>query len=125
MLFYHESFKKIRENKCLTLEEIGERLGVSKQTVQKWEDGAVRPRPGKIYALARLLDVSVADLSDLRPEMQTEPASAPPGDAAVAPDGRRAAPVQVLRWRDLILKIINSDELSDAEKVKVLKVLQK
>ena len=68
MLFYNDLFKKFRESKCYTLEEIGRRVGVSKQTVQKWEAGIANPRPSNVYALAKVLDISVIDISDLRPE---------------------------------------------------------
>ena len=68
MLFYNELFKSYRQSRCLTLEEIGHRIGVSKQTVQKWETGSVKPRPDKVYALAEILNLSVVDISDLKPE---------------------------------------------------------
>lgn len=68
MLFYNELFKTYRESKCLTLEEIGKRVGVSKPTVQKWETGVAKPRPANVYALAKVLEISVVDISDLRPE---------------------------------------------------------
>ena len=68
MLFYNDLFKKFRESKCFTLEEIGKRVGVSKQTVQKWEAGIANPRPSNVYALAKILDISAVDISDLRPE---------------------------------------------------------
>lgn len=68
MLFYNELFKKIRESKGMTLEEIGQKVGVTKQTVQKWEAGIAKPRPGKVYAMAKVFGVSAVDISDLRPE---------------------------------------------------------
>lgn len=68
MLFYNDLFKKFRESKCLTLEEIGKRIGVSKQTVQKWETGIAKPRPSNVYALAKILNISAVDISDLCPE---------------------------------------------------------
>lgn len=75
MLFYNDLFKTYRESKCLTLEEIGKRVGVTKPTVQKWESGAAKPRPQKVYALAKVLGISAVDISDLRPEKWlTDPA---------------------------------------------------
>ena len=68
MRFYKDAFKLLRESKCLTLEEIGKRVGVSKPTVQKWETGVAKPRPANVYALAKVLEISVVDISDLRPE---------------------------------------------------------
>ena len=68
MLFYNELFKTFRESKCMTLEEIGRRVGVSKPTVQKWESGTAKPRPANVYALAKVLGISAVDISDLRPE---------------------------------------------------------
>lgn len=68
MLFYGNLFKVFRESKGLTLEQVGKSLGVSKQTVGKWENGKTTPRPRNILAIAKLFGISVIDISDLKPE---------------------------------------------------------
>ena len=46
----------------LTQEQLAERLGVSRQTVSKWETGGGSPNLDSLQAVARLFDVSVDDL---------------------------------------------------------------
>lgn len=52
----------------MTILQLGEKIGVSKQTVQKYEAGKTNPRPAKVYKIAKVLGCSVVDLSDLKPE---------------------------------------------------------
>ena len=68
MKFDHQVFKFWREQRRLTLEEVGNAVGASKQTVSKWEAGRVTPREAKIRAIAKLFGISVYDISDLPPE---------------------------------------------------------
>ena len=88
MLFYNDLFKKFRESKCFTLEEIGKQIGVSKQTVQKWEAGIANPRPSNVYALAKILGISAVDISDLRPEKWLTDSVEQNGIGNVAINGR-------------------------------------
>lgn len=88
MLFYNDLFKKFRESKCFTLEEIGKQIGVSKQTVQKWEAGIANPRPSNVYALAKVLGISAVDISDLRPEKWLTDSVEQNGIGNVAINGR-------------------------------------
>lgn len=47
----------------LTLEEIGKSVGVSKSTVQKWENGYIsNMKRDKISALSKILDISPVSL---------------------------------------------------------------
>ena len=68
MKFDHRVFSFWREQKRLKLEDVGKAVGVTKQTVSKWEKGLVIPRKGKIKAIAELFGISVYDISDLPPE---------------------------------------------------------
>lgn len=68
MKFDNKVFRFWREQRRMTLEEIGKAVGASKQTVQKWEAGTVVPRAAKIRAIAKLFNISVYDISDLPPE---------------------------------------------------------
>lgn len=68
MKFNEKVFFFYRERRKMTLREVGEAIGVSKQTVQKWEAGKVVPRKGHVQAVAKLFGISVYDISDLPPE---------------------------------------------------------
>lgn len=54
-----EKIKYLREKKGYTLEELGEKIGVGKSTVRKWENGMIKNmRRDKISKLAEVLDCS-------------------------------------------------------------------
>ena len=62
MLFLAETLKALRKGKDLTQEEAAERLGVSAQSVSKWERGDTFPDITLLPALANLYQVSVDTL---------------------------------------------------------------
>lgn len=72
----------------LSQETLGERVGVSRQAVSKWETDAAAPDMENLIALARIFGVSLAELTET-PE--------PPGNTAgpVRPPAGAAAPVAV------------------------------
>ena len=54
-----QQIKKLREEKGMTLEELGNKVGVGKSTVRKWETGMIaNMRRDKIEKVAQALDVS-------------------------------------------------------------------
>ena len=56
-----QQIKKLREEKGMTLEELGNKVGVGKSTVRKWETGMIaNMRRDKIEKVAQALDVSPA-----------------------------------------------------------------
>lgn len=58
-----EKIKTLRIEQGLTLEEVGERVGVGKSTVRKWESGQIaNMRRDKIALIAKALCVSPAYL---------------------------------------------------------------
>ena len=58
-----ERIKRLRSKKNMTLEELGNQVGVGKSTVRKWETGMIaNMRRDKIAKLADALDVSPAYL---------------------------------------------------------------
>lgn len=57
-----EKIKKKRKELGLTLDEVAEKVGVGKSTVQKWESGRIKNmRRDKIELLAQVLDMSPLD----------------------------------------------------------------
>ena len=76
----------------ISQEELGARLGVSRQAVSKWETGAAVPDMENLLSLAREFGVSVAELTQT-PEPPAETGGAAPaggvGGAALAPSHRR------------------------------------
>ena len=64
--------KLIKERRLqlgLTLEDVGEKVGVGKSTVRKWEEGMIKSiRSDKLEALANVLQISPVDLiTDKKP----------------------------------------------------------
>ena len=53
---------ELRKNKNLSQEEVAEILGVSRQTVSKWETGLSTPEFDKIEPLSKLFEISVDEL---------------------------------------------------------------
>lgn len=54
-----EKIKNLREVRGYTLEELGEKIGVGKSTVRKWENGMIKNmRRDKIAKLAEVLGCS-------------------------------------------------------------------
>ena len=54
---FRKRLRYARQLRGLTLEELGKRLRVSYQSVQQWEAGDTTPRPKRLEALARELNV--------------------------------------------------------------------
>lgn len=57
-----EALKTHRTSRHLTQEYVAEALGVSRQAVSKWENGASDPSTANLMALARLYGLSVDEL---------------------------------------------------------------
>lgn len=65
--------KNRRQQLGLTLEQVGERCGVGKSTVRKWEQGMIRNvGRDKISMLARVLRMDPVDLIDLDQDKNTD-----------------------------------------------------
>lgn len=62
-----------RENAGLTLEQLGGRLGVGKNTVWRWETEQDRLSPSKIAAIADALGIDSTDLYFLPGTRQVDP----------------------------------------------------
>ncbi len=57
-----EQIQALRKGLGLSQEELGEKLGVARQSVSKWESGATVPELDKIIAMSKLFGVSVGSL---------------------------------------------------------------
>ena len=66
-----------RKQLGISQEALGERLGVSRQAVSKWETGAAAPDMTNLIAFAREFGVSVAELTET-PESRNVPVTAAP-----------------------------------------------
>ena len=78
---FSEKLIRLRKGRGLSQEALAEALGVSRQAVRRWEQGAALPDGGKLLPCARYFGVS-ADwlLDDARDwEEQARPAPAPAG----------------------------------------------
>ena len=54
--------KNHRTNNKMTQEYVAEAVGVSRQSVSKWEQGISDPSTSNLFALAKLFGVSVEDI---------------------------------------------------------------
>lgn len=57
-----ENIKQCRNDKKMTQEYVAESLGVSRQSVSKWENGTSDPSTSNLIALSELFGVAVQDL---------------------------------------------------------------
>lgn len=57
------SLAAARVNKKLTQEQFAKKVGVSKNTVQKWENGYTKPRWDKIEPICNVLGMSYDDIN--------------------------------------------------------------
>ncbi len=72
-IYFGENIKKLRKEKELTQENLAEFLGVSFQTISKWERGETYPDITTLPIISRFFDVSIDDLlgvNKLREENQ-------------------------------------------------------
>ncbi len=76
---FQENFLRLRAASGYTQEDVAHRIGVSRQSVAKWEAGKSTPDLEKPIALAELFDVSLDELVRGRIEVsQGEPLAEPP-----------------------------------------------
>lgn len=61
---FHDNLLTLRKMKNMTHEDIAEKVGVSRQSVAKWEAGETVPDLDKCKILAELFEVSLDDLAN-------------------------------------------------------------
>lgn len=82
-----QRIKELREEKHLTLEEVGNRVGVGKSTVRKWENGTIaNMRRDKIASLANALGCSPGYLMGWEDRIEGNPIKAVTEDAEMLMD---------------------------------------
>lgn len=59
---FDEKLMNLRKSRGWSQEELGEKLGVTRQTVSKWELGATTPEMEKLAAMSELFGISVDEL---------------------------------------------------------------
>lgn len=62
-MIFHEKLMLLRKERGLSQEELGFQLGVTRQTVSKWEMGQTTPEMDKLIELSRLFAVSMDELA--------------------------------------------------------------
>lgn len=65
---FHDNLVTLRKMKNMTQEDIAEKIGVSRQSVAKWETGETVPDLDKCKILAEIFEVSLDDLANYEPE---------------------------------------------------------
>ncbi len=59
---FNEQLICLRKQKGLSQEQLGDQVGVTRQTVSKWELGETTPEMDKLIQLANLFDISIDEL---------------------------------------------------------------
>ena len=57
-----ENLKKIRKDNNLSQEDLAEKLGVSRQSVSKWESGLAYPEMDKVLELCKIFNLNIDEL---------------------------------------------------------------
>lgn len=57
-----KNLKEIRKKENLSQEDLAELLGVSRQSISKWESGSSYPEMDKIISIANMYNLSIDDL---------------------------------------------------------------
>lgn len=56
------TLEALRVNRGMTQQDVADRLGISRYTVMKWENGLNKPKDIAIYALAKLYEVDIGEI---------------------------------------------------------------
>ena len=58
----NENIRQVRQNASLTQEQLASKLGVTRQTISKWENGISVPDADIVSKMASILDVHVNEI---------------------------------------------------------------
>jgi len=67
---FNEKLQNLRKEKGLSQEDLGEKLGVTRQTVSKWELGSTSPKLDDLKKISELFNVSLDELSGIIKEKE-------------------------------------------------------
>lgn len=73
---FNSELQRLRKQKGLSQEELGEKLGVSRQTISKWENGTAYPDMLNLITISDFFGVKIDDMISGEPSV-TEPTPAP------------------------------------------------
>ena len=85
---FGERLMKLRRERGLSQEALGDMVDVTRQTVSKWERGESTPELEKLMELARIFEISLDGLAGLEHDTGAEQSAPQP---APRPDWRWAA----------------------------------
>ena len=57
-----DNLKKIRKDNNLSQEDLAEKLGVSRQSVSKWESGLAYPEMDKVLQICKMFNLNIDEL---------------------------------------------------------------
>ena len=67
MNFYADKFKKIRELKRISMQKAADAANIDRTTLWAWEKGKRTPSEANIRILAKVLNIYVDQISNLKP----------------------------------------------------------
>lgn len=93
-----EKLQKLRKARGLTQEELAEKVGVSRQSLSKWESDGALPDTGNIILLADLFGVTTDYLLREAPPEEASPAAESPASTVVqlVQPAKKAPPAPLL-----------------------------
>lgn len=59
---FHRTLQRLRKDRGMSQEELGEKLGVSRQTISKWEGASAYPDMLNLVTISRFFEISVDEL---------------------------------------------------------------
>ena len=59
---FSENLKKIRKEHNLSQEQLADKLGVSRQSVSKWESNQAYPEMDKVLQICKMFNVNIDEL---------------------------------------------------------------
>jgi len=67
---FGEKIKELRQSRNMTQSELGRALGVTPQSVSKWEQNTTSPDLALLPVIAQYFGISMDELFDYHPEAQ-------------------------------------------------------
>ena len=69
---FDEKLISLRKQKGFSQEDLGNKMGVSRQTISKWESGQTNPEMTKLKDLSKIFEISVDELINNEVELKKE-----------------------------------------------------